>query len=60
MAKRGAHAVLPVEAVLEVLAMRVKEVQDSIRVSLFTGGEGNYLEVLSEFIETRLQMRPHI
>lgn len=60
MAIRGAHAVLSVETILEVLAMRVEEVQDSIGISLFTSSEGNYLEILSEFIQARLEMRPNI
>lgn len=60
MAIRGADAVLSVKTILEVLFMRVEEVQDSIGVSLFASSEGNYLEILSEFIKARLEMRPHI
>lgn len=60
MAIRGADTVLSVKTILEVLFMRVEEVQDSIGVSLFASSEGNYLEILSEFIKARLEMWPHI
>ena len=51
---------LPVETILEVLSMGVKEVQDGIGVGLLTSSKGNYLEILRKFIQARLEMRPHI
>ena len=56
----GADAVLSIETVLEVLAVRVKKVQNGIRVSLLTSSKGDYLEVLCELVQARLEMWSHV